>query len=1367
MKQILLTLLSCFLLTGIANTQDFANPHYMDPYNPEYEPNEILVKFKDEVEVVPLKSANGTVETGIRSFDKFSVANRVVGMEKIFKAATRLKSAKTITINGETKEAPRLYNIYKLKLESNTDAKTLAEELQAEAEVEYAEPNYFVYSQSQFDNTDFEDENTESKKDNTQINKTQSTAAPNDPLYSEQWYLQAINAEGAWAKEPTGGAGQVIAILDTGVDYLHPDLDDNIWQNQAELNGAEGVDDDGNGFVDDIMGWDWVNNDNDPKDDNSHGTHVAGIAAAEQNNGTGISGVAFGSKIMPLKVLQSSGRGNSGDLAAAITYAAENGATVINMSLGSYGESLVVKAALENAYSTALPVAAAGNEGYAIEINDCKDVIAVQYPAAYNFVFGVQATGQITSSNCYDNILADFSNYDSNGPASENVNYEGKAPGTNIYSTFPNGNYKNLNGTSMATPIVAGTIAIMNKYESQSHEEIFAKLIQSTGNTIDANSVIDYSIEPDLQFISYTIGDNFNGGDGDGIADAGEIIEIWFKVKNLGGFADSVYANLSLVEFEDPSVANITKSTQYIGDISAYASLTGELDSFMVEINPTLANNRDIIFVYELGCNNSGLLKSGQIIITIQNGVEIAGLFDGLMILEPSKEYIVTGNCVFDSLIIRPGTTIKMNNSVTITVNSYLKADGTKDSLITFTQNDSEDYWQAINYYGDEETLFRYCLFEYSGNYGLLFFIESKIRVEDCIFKNLKNKTITCWDVTTFKRNLFYNNNTFYFRHVYGNDKINSHNIFTNNFYSTIGVGDLNEYQGLNTFRNNISFKNYDSSEKRFSFMCSGSWGIHKFSPQYFGCIDSAKIENSVIDYFEDSELPVLSAYDSAMIEPSVFCHGLVWKIEINDKLINIYDNPYNLETGLGIIGDETLKFDVYFNRAMDTIYTPLLTFGVREPYTQHIVANNATWNEDSTIYTAYYTVTAKTGDGIQRVRVANARDDELFEIPIEDSRFEFIVQAAGAASLNFQATPGIGKVDLEWPASNTDDALGYNIYRCYMITDSTTSDTVLINTELVIDTTFLDTNVIPDTTYKYLYKTVGTDMQETDYSKAVTAKPFNAANGDANGDLSVNVSDIVTIVNYILENNPKPFLHDAADVNYDGVINVLDIVALVNIIMVPESQVKTAFAGNAQISIEDGMVYVDSPVELGGIQFTLADVSAEQEVEILEALNGFEVVRSMKDGKLTILAYSLSGSTIKAGKSALLKLNDKNSWIFEAILSDTKGSEVKYSLNGTATVTAPLKLNAGFTLGQNYPNPFTGKTAIPFELEMNVDEAEISVFDIMGRKVKTWKLENLNRGEHKVEWSGEGQSGVYLYKMYVKQNGHRSYTKTKRMIVK
>ena len=121
---------------------------------------------------------------------------------------------------------------------------------------------------------------------------------------------------------------------------------------------------------------------------------------------------------------------------------------------------------------------------------------------------------------------------------------------------------------------------------------------------------------------------------------------------------------------------------------------------------------------------------------------------------------------------------------------------------------------------------------------------------------------------------------------------------------------------------------------------------------------------------------------------------------------------------------------------------------------------------------------------------------------------------------------------------------------------------------------------------------------------------------------------------------------------------------------------------------------------------------------------------------------------------------------IFDAILSETQGEKIEFLLSGTATVAAPLKLNAGFKLGQNYPNPFTGITIIPFELDMDVDEVEISIYDLMGRKIKHWQLQNLNRGEHKVEWTGNGQTGMYLYKMYIKQNNQRSYTQTKRMIV-
>ncbi len=128
------------------------------------------------------------------------------------------------------------------------------------------------------------------------------------------------------------------------------------------------------------------------------------------------------------------------------------------------------------------------------------------------------------------------------------------------------------------------------------------------------------------------------------------------------------------------------------------------------------------------------------------------------------------------------------------------------------------------------------------------------------------------------------------------------------------------------------------------------------------------------------------------------------------------------MSSGLGIIGAETLQFDVHFNRAMDTSYTPLLTFGVREPYAQHIIAASASWSADSTIWTAYRAIDASTGDGIQRVRVANARDNERFEIPIENYRFEFVIQAAAAASIEFMP-PRYWKSRTRMAPTPSDDA--------------------------------------------------------------------------------------------------------------------------------------------------------------------------------------------------------------------------------------------------------------------------------------------------------------------------------------------------------
>lgn len=213
----------------------------------------------------------------------------------------------------------------------------------------------------------------------------------------------------------TGDANSVIGILDTGVDWQHPDLAANIWENIQEI-PDNGQDDDGNGLIDDIRGWDYINNDNNPTDDNSHGTHVADIVAAVGNNGIGIAGANWNAKIMPIKVFQSSGKGDAATIAKGITYAANKGATVINMSFGSGAVSLTMKNALASAYATAVLVASAGNDG--MPIGPCAGCGPI-YPGAFSFVLGVEANKQVPAA-CGSGeapiIRACFSNSDQDGP---------------------------------------------------------------------------------------------------------------------------------------------------------------------------------------------------------------------------------------------------------------------------------------------------------------------------------------------------------------------------------------------------------------------------------------------------------------------------------------------------------------------------------------------------------------------------------------------------------------------------------------------------------------------------------------------------------------------------------------------------------------------------------------------------------------------------------------------------------------------------------------------------------------------------------------------------------------------------------------
>lgn len=1446
----------------------------------DYVPGEVLVKFKDSSPLV-VKRSNGKLKSVSNSKVQNLLARfGATDMEKVFpnetpKPLNLRKKAKAP--NGQIITENNLDQIYQIKFaakEAEATVEKLVEELQTLEEVAWAEPNYLVYMTGATPSGAPFDSPTSSvvSKSEGQASDVICANPLSNPLYLEQWGIKALNIHKLWDKPIINSKRPIIAILDTGVDINHPDLKDNIWTNELEANGQAGYDDDGDGFVDDIHGWDFVYNYNEMDDNNSHGTHCAGVAAAA-DNGLGIVGANPKALIMPIKVLDDEGTGNIATIVKGINYAAARGADVISMSLGGGAISKAEIEALENAYMSSVLVAAAGNNGKHIyDFNPFAP--GLSYPAAYYCVIGVQSTCDALGH------LSPFSNYDPDGPVYSRcdislqmgrvkdvaaviygINYECKAPGSAILSTVPGGKYTIFNGTSMATPLLAGGISALKMVKEYGNNDILMADLAHLDSDFE-RMISDEPREPEVFFAGFKVDDDIVGNKSiDGQVDAGEKIKMTVGLlSGWGNTGDNVKMHLEVDAEKAPFVTIENPDLDFGYALDAYANMAAK-EPFIVNFSEDCDNDAQVKFLLTINCNDKS--QTVEHYMGVKKMSKISGVIQSDTTLTADKVWYVSDNILIPdgvTFTIEPGTKIKVAERKEIIANGKIIAHGTPQKPIIFDSEYEDKTWSGITGHENKDQVIYSTLYCNSDTTKF-----SLIRTDEInkvfyynhdiyYYFNPSDPDKQSWDISFSHRiKEIYMTDYSEIDDYTGQDYLLTDSDYLKGLYDTamndlekqaaelnlskeqkegykecyfhFGVGifyyylnpaDVLKYCKLYNVGNSTEYPKLDNCEislnrglyysnftktniKFYSAGVVNDINYCNFSPQFdkynrhFGIpykllknsnFLAAKEkywfgEGSSSDYAldhsdypaylgtsrEDLARPYLYEYGNAdgtfnVIDlsnmpdrPYAEAHGILWKVVVDGK--DAQDEFEDMDP-IGV-GEHTV--DVYFNRPMNIAKNPTVSYGIRRPFTQHEL-DEGTWSEDSTVYSIKMKITGKeSSDGLNRFYVRGAEDNEFFTCPDDSVRYNMILQAAGSLATGFAATPGMGRVELGWNNENNDfeDAMGFNVYRIYdyETTDSKgntveVSDTLRLNKQLLdINTTeYIDYDVVPGELYHYYYKVLSTDLKEYDMSNTVACRPLTSVLGDANGSGSVDVADIVTVVNYSVGESPKPFIYEAADVNTDNAINVLDVVGIIRIISKNASEASAASIGAlAKYSIENGVLYVDTPVDIAGIQVSV-DLNSNATPTVASDLDGFETVSAnISEGKWLFIAYSMSGKTLNTGKHALLILDDAS--LTDIILSDRNGNNVEAERNEDSAVDAIVTDN----VAAPYPNPFVETLNISYCANIG-SMVEILVHDVAGRLIHSAKAKPAKDGINIYKWAPQGISqGIYFVNVLVDGN--------------
>jgi len=563
-KKLLTTMLVVACLCLLTAPGFAAQSDFDDQGRPRFHQGMVTIKVVDGVG--PFVEQKGTVSFGISSLDELVVQYSINNLEKRFRHRPIARDS----------GLPDLSTLYKLTFLDDLDVHAVAAAFDADPQIEFAEPIPIAYL----------------------------AEIPNDALYDQLQHLPQIRASEAWDEHhgEDGAEPILIAVVDTGVDYNHPDLADNVWNNLGEdFDGdghtlewifdhwvldpgdINGIDDDSNGYVDDLIGWDFRNEfdsqDNDPADVYGHGTHVSGITAGVTNNSEGIASVSWNLKFMTSKHWEQDA--DDGLLHYdGIIYAAENGADIITNSWGYFVYSETDRLAIEYAIGLgSLVVAAAGNYDNNVEI---------KYPAAYPGVISVAALA-VTDEKAY------YSNY--------GMTVDVSAPGGDfpidggIISTIMGGSYEVNQGCSMATPMVAGLLGLVKSYHPEwTNEQMTIQVLGTADNIDDVNpdyenmlgsgrinahrAMTQDEVSVAQQLRVDLVEKRVTDASGNGVLEPGEIIDIDFTLRNYAHFVGSDDASLILTS-DDPDV--IILAGEYTGSVLADDYLDLD-DVFSIEI---------------------------------------------------------------------------------------------------------------------------------------------------------------------------------------------------------------------------------------------------------------------------------------------------------------------------------------------------------------------------------------------------------------------------------------------------------------------------------------------------------------------------------------------------------------------------------------------------------------------------------------------------------------------------------------------------------------------------------------------------------------------------------------------------------------